>query len=298
MMLSKGLLKVVAILAAVLAFGALARGADLADIKARGELLHLGIRYANFVTGAGNGFDVELVKGFAHHIGVRYRLIYTDFYNVVPDLLGHKVVRQGNQANLGEPVPVRGDMISTGFTVLPWRESILLFSAPVFPSQVLLVARSDAPERPIRQGKSIDEDIARTRALIGKKSLLVMEGTCLDPAAYGLKGIGIDLRAYNRSTNLNEMVPAMLNREAHFTLLDVPDALLDLRKWQGKIKVLGPVSHEQTLAAAFPRNATALRDEFDAYLRRIRQDGTYDRLVDKYYPGIRSYFPEFFARKG
>ena len=50
---------------------------DLADIKARGELRHLGINYANFVTGAGDGFDVELVQGFAKHIGVKYKLVPT-----------------------------------------------------------------------------------------------------------------------------------------------------------------------------------------------------------------------------
>ena len=45
--------------------------ADLAEIKARGELRHLGIHYANFVTGTGDGFDVELVQGFARHLGVK-----------------------------------------------------------------------------------------------------------------------------------------------------------------------------------------------------------------------------------
>lgn len=43
-------------------------GADLKEIKAKGELCHLGIRYANFVTGAGDGFDVEIVQGFARYI--------------------------------------------------------------------------------------------------------------------------------------------------------------------------------------------------------------------------------------
>lgn len=41
-----------------------ANAADLPEIKARGELHHLGIRYANFVTGAGDGFDAELTQGF------------------------------------------------------------------------------------------------------------------------------------------------------------------------------------------------------------------------------------------
>ena len=52
-----------------------APAADLDEIRARGELRHLGIRYANFVTGSGDGFDVELMRGFAAHIGVRYTLV-------------------------------------------------------------------------------------------------------------------------------------------------------------------------------------------------------------------------------
>jgi hypothetical protein len=147
------------------------------------------------------------------------------------------------------------------------------------------------------EGRNIDEDIRATKSMIGKKTLLVMEGTCLDPAGYGLKGVGIDLKAYNKSTNLNEMVPALLNREAELTLLDVPDAILDLQRWAGKIKVLGPISGEQELAAAFPKSSPELRAAFNTYLRSIRADGTYDKLVDKYYPGIRRYFPEFFAAK-
>ena len=50
----------------------LASGADLSEVKERGVLRHLGIPYANFVTGSGDGLDVEMVKGFAGHLGVRY----------------------------------------------------------------------------------------------------------------------------------------------------------------------------------------------------------------------------------
>jgi ABC-type amino acid transport substrate-binding protein len=92
------------------------------------------------------------------------------------------------------------------------------------------------------------------------------------------------------------MVPALLNEEAELTLLDVPDVILDLKKWSGNIKVIGPISEHQDLAAAFPKDAPDLRDAFDDYLARIKADGTYDRLVDKYYPGIRRYFPDFFER--
>ncbi len=271
--------------------------ADLQEIKVKGELRHLGIRYANFVTGSGDGFDVEVVQGFAKHIGVKYTLVYTDFYNVIRDLLGKDVVRKGTEVTLEGDHPVKGDIIATGFTVLPWREAVLLYSKPTFPSQVLLLARADSSFTPIKGSKDLAQDIVETKAMIGKNSLLVMERTCLDPNNYGLKGTGIDLRAYTKNTNLNEMVPALINKEAELTLLDVPDVILDLKKWAGQVKVIGPVSQHQELAAAFPKDAPELRNAFNEYLEKIKADGSYDKLVDKYYPGIRRYFPEFFASK-
>lgn len=268
--------------------------ADLKEIKARGTIRHLGIRYANFVTGAGDGFDVELVKGFAEHIGVKYTLVYTDFYSVVRDLLGKDVVRTPEGVKLEGEFPVKGDMIATGFTVLPWREQILLFSKPTFPSQVVLVAPAASPVIPIQGSKVIDQDIAQTKGKIGSNTLLVMEKTCLDPANYGLKDAGVELKRYTKSTNINEMVPAMINGEANLSLLDVPDLLIDLKKWPGKFKVIGPISGNQELAAAFPKDAPELRDAFDDYLKIIKKNGRYAALIKKYYPGIQVYFPEFF----
>jgi len=273
-----------------------ARAADLPEIQARGELRHLGIRYANFVTGAGDGFDVELAQGFARHIGVKYTLVYSDFYTIIRDLLGKDATVADGKTTLTGSFPVKGDMIATGFTVLPWRKQILLYSDPVFPTQVLLVARADAPQKPISGGQSLARDIQDTKAMIGRKSLLVMEKTCLDPAGYGLKGKGLDLRPYTKNTNINEMVPAMLNGVAEYTLLDVADVILDLQKWAGHIKVLGPISEEQEMAAAFPPDAPQLRDAYNQYLRKVKADGTYERLVRKYYPGIHAYFPEYFAK--
>ena len=274
-----------------------AGAADLDEIKARGELRHIGIRYANFVTGSGDGFDVEIMQGFAHRLGVKYTLVYSDFYNVIRDLLGKDAVRKDGEVLLTGDYTIKGDVIATGFTVLPWREQILNYSDATFPSQVLLVAPSNAPFQPIHDGADVADDIKATTQLIGSHSLLVMERTCLDPANYGLTGIGLDLKAYTKSTNLNEMVPALLGSEAQLTLLDVPDAILDLRKWAGKIKVLGPVSKPQTLAAAFPKDAVKLRNAYNDYLRDLKANGEYDRLVDKYYPGIRRFLPDFFVKK-
>jgi ABC-type amino acid transport substrate-binding protein len=281
----------------VMLFCMTANAADLKEIRERGVIRHLGIKYANFVTADGKGFDVELVQGFARHLGVRYELVFSDFVSVIRDLLGQDVVRKGEEVTLTGDYPVRGDIIATGFTILPWREKVLLYSAPTFPSQVLLVARTESEHHPIPPRSELRAEIADTKSLLGKHSLLVMEKTCLDPANYGLKNAGYNIRPYTATSNLDEMVPALLRGDAEFTLLDVPDAVIDLQRWAGRIKVIGPISAHQELAAAFPRPSPALRAAFNEYLKQIRADGTYDRLVNRYYPGIRNYFPEFFARK-
>jgi len=296
MLIFKHLWRLVALTGLLLA-SAWAHAADLADIRERGVLRHIGIPYANFVTKEGEGLDVELVRGFARHIGVRYELVQSNFHDAIRDLLGQDVARKGEAVTLTGKYPIRGDMIAAGFTVLPWRQAVLDYSAPVFPSQVLLVARVESSYLAISPQKNLREEIAQTRKLLGVKSLLVMEKTCLDPANYGLTGVGIDLRPHTASLNLDDMVPALLKGNAEFTLLDVPDAILDLQRWTGRIKLIGPISEHQDLAAAFPKSSPALRAAFDDYLKQVRADGTYDKLVNKYYPGIRRYFPEFFARK-
>jgi len=49
----------------------------------------------------------------------------------------------------------------------------------------------------------------------------------------------------NIQGKLNEIAAAMLNKEAEMTILNVPDALVALDKWKGKIKIIGPVSDKQ-----------------------------------------------------
>lgn len=93
---------------------------------------------------------------------------------------------------------------------------------------------------------------------------------------------------------MNEFAPAVINGSAETSLLDVADSLIALEKWPGKIKVIGPVSLPQTMGVGFPKTSPKLLSRFNAFLDRIQKDGTYMQLVDKYYPGVEVYFPEFF----
>jgi ABC-type amino acid transport substrate-binding protein len=277
---------------AVLAAVPSVRGADLDELRARGVLRHLGVPYANFVSGAGDGMDVELIQAFAQSLGLEYEFVQTDWGTVIPDLIGRKVKVVKGRGELHAQVPVKGDLIANGFTVLPWRQTVVEFSRPTFPSQIWLVARVDSPLRPIEPAADVQEDIARTRALMKGRTVLTVEKTCLDASLYDLTSAGAKVVVFKG--NLNDVAPALVGGEADLTILDVPDALVALEKWHSRIKILGPISAQQTMATAFPKDAPKLFEAYEEFLSKAKQDGTYLRLVKKYYPTAAGYFPEFF----
>ncbi len=266
---------------------------DLDEVRKRGVLRHLGVPYANFVTGSGDGFDVELMQGFARELGVRYEFVQSNWNDVIGDLTGKEIRYKPSVQEIGSR-PVRGDVIANGMTILPPRVKLLDFSEPTFPSAVWLLARPDVAVTPIKPSGNREQDIKATKARMGVGTTFVMDNSCLDPTLYDLEGKGLKLKRFTGSTNINDVVPAMLKGESDMTLLDVPDVLVALELWPGKIKVVGPISEEQRMAAGFRKESPELRKAFNAYLARLKADGTYMRLVKKYFRVAPRYLPEFF----
>jgi len=268
--------------------------AGLKDVKKNGVLRHLGIPYANFVTGAGDGMDVELMTHFAKHLGVRYEYVKTDWSDIFGDLTGKKIKPKDGDIEVVADVPIKGDVAANGLTVLPWRKKAVDFSVPTFPNQVWLVARADSLIQPIKPSGNIEKDVNAVKEIIAGQPLLGKAGTCLDPSLYGLEKITDKITLFQGS--LNDIAPAVIKGEADLTLLDLPDALVALQKWPGKIKVIGPVSEKQDMAAAFSKDSPKLRKAFNRFIRKIKTDGTYIRIVKKYYPYVFDCSPEFFRK--
>ena len=267
---------------------------DLPQIKDKGVLLHLGVPYAHFVTGSGDGMDIEMVKLFAQHLGVRYEYVKTSWKNVIGDLSGKKVKSRGEDVEILGHVPVRGDIIANGLTMIPWRQKVVNYSTPTFPTQVWLVARADSSLQPIKPGGDIKKDIQAVKGAIKGRTVLGKAKTCLDPALYGLREAGAKPILFQGT--LNELAPAIINAEAEATILDVPDALIALDKWPGKIKVIGPISERQVMGVGFRKDSPLLLEAFNRFFQELKKDGTYLRLVKKYYPTAFIYFPDFFKQ--
>jgi ABC-type amino acid transport substrate-binding protein len=265
---------------------------DLPDIQKRGVLRHLGVPYANFVSGAGDGLDVELMQLFARHIGVRYVYVKSSWANLISDLTGLKYKLNEDGVEITGKAPVKGDVIANGFTKLAWRQQLVDFSTPTFPTQVWLVARADSQMQPIHPSNDISQDIAKVKQLLKERIVLGVANTCTDPILYCLDEVGAKPRTFQGT--LNELAPAIIHGEAEATILDVPDALVALEKWPGRIKVIGPITPPQEMGSGFAKSSPMLRAAFNAFFEVCRSDGTYRRLVEKYYPSVFLFFPEFF----
>ncbi len=264
----------------------------LKEIIKRGQLRHLGVPYANFVTGLGDGFSVELIKGFCKELGVKYVYVKTDWENVIGDLIGKKIVVKSGKAKIVGKRPVKGDLIANGLTKLPWREELVSYSEPILPTQVLLVSNIDSHLIPVKASSNTKDAIKKVIRQLDGITILGKAGTCIDKDLYDFEGINVKFVSY--PGNLNELIPAIISNKAAATMLDLPDVLIALTKWPGKIKIIGPISNEQVMGVAFTKDAERLKERFNNYLRKIKSDGTYFDLVMKYFPLIVQYYPDFF----
>lgn len=233
--------------------GTLSFAGGLQEIRNRGAIHHLGVPYAHFVyleNGEVKGLDVELMRLFARHIGVAYQWVPTRWSRALGDLTGIQVRPDGDGVQPTGKTEIKGDILANGLTILHWRERVVTYSLPTFPTGVWLMARADSPVKPISPSGDFDSDIRQVRRLLEGRSILAMENTCLDPELYRLEETGVEIRLYTASENLGELAPAVIRGEADTTLLDIPDALVALQTWPGKIRAIGPVSPTQSMGVA------------------------------------------------
>jgi len=269
---------------------------DLKGVKERGVLRHLGVSYANFNTGAGDGLSTELIQMFARHLGVKYEFVETSWKTVINDLTGKQVKPDGKNVIISGDAPIKGDLIANGLTILPWRQKVLDYSIPTFPTQIWLITTPTSGIRPIKPTGDINKDIAMVKKMLAGRTVLGKANTCLDPSLYQIKETGASPSSFDGG--LNELAPAVINHAADTAILDVPDALVALEKWPGQVLVVGPVSPQQGMGVGFRKDCPELRKAFNEFYQGILKDGSYIQLIEKYYPMVFDYYPDFFNAPG
>lgn len=272
---------------------------DLQDIRKRGTLRHLGIQYAHFIIKEKTGYaglDVEVMRLFAKHLGVQYKFIETTWDTLFTDLTGRKMIGNTNKFAAEPSEPTKGDIIANGLTVLPWREKVVNYSLPTFPTGVWVIAQAKSSLTPIKPSGDISRDISNVKSLLENHSILTVDHTCLDAKSFGFDNT-VKVVPFTGNSPLDNLVPTVLKGTIDATLLDIPDALIALQKYPGEIIILGPVTENQVMGTAVAKNSPNLLKAFNEFFTQIWRDGTYHALVEKYYPSVFLYFEDFFNKE-
>lgn len=198
------------------------------------------------------GFDIDLMRAIAERIGFR-----VEFESVPWDGIFFGI-------SAG-----RYDVIASSVTILPERLETMLFSEPYFRAAQYLVVSTEQPEVKSLsdlQSREVGAEIATTGAW------------------YIEREPGVTLRSYD---DLGLALEDLINDRIAGVVADT--AILEYyvfrnHEYRSLLRVAGEAYAVEDYGFAVRKDRPDLRDSINTALREIRKDGTYDELLQQWFP--------------
>lgn len=202
------------------------------------------------------GFEYDLAKAFADHLGVALEVIVPEWDTMFERL------------NSGQ-----GDFIAAGITITEPREQIALFSQPYIPVQQKFIHHK------LKFGiKSIEQ--------LAGKTIHVRKGTSYQERLEEIKASGIDLEIeLLDDVPTEEIIRMVSEKEIKFTIVDSNIALLN-RRYYPEIKIGLPIQEEEYLGWAVKKTNEALRDQINQFIEMAEETGLLGKIYKKYYGNV------------
>ncbi|HKL82696.1 MAG TPA: membrane-bound lytic murein transglycosylase MltF [Desulfobacter sp.] len=202
------------------------------------------------------GFEYDLAKAFADHLGVALEVIVPEWDTMFERL------------NSGQ-----GDFIAAGITITEPREQIALFSQPYIPVQQKFIHHK------LKFGiKSIEQ--------LAGKTIHVRKGTSYQERLEEIKASGIDLEIeLLDDVPTEEIIRMVSEKEIKFTIVDSNIALLN-RRYYPEIKIGLPIQEEEYLGWAVKKTNKALRDQINQFIEMAEETGLLGKIYKKYYGNV------------
>lgn len=232
---------------------------SLRNIRKRGKLIALMENNATcyyLYKDTPMGFEYDLVKAFADHLGVALE-VKTPGWNALFNFLERK----------------DGDIIAAGMTYTPGRDNRVDFSTSYLSvKQNIIIHKSN------RSIKSIDD--------LNGVSIHVREGTTYQQRLEELKKKGINLTIVtHKNIPTEELIEMVEKRKIVATVADSNIALLN-RRYYPDIKIAFPISKKQDLAWAVRNGDRGLLSEINWFFARIKANGTFKKIYNRYYGSV------------
>jgi membrane-bound lytic murein transglycosylase F len=199
------------------------------------------------------GFEYDLAKAFSEHLGVKLKVI-TAHWEWLFDM-----VNKGN-----------GDFIGASLTITPSRRELVDFSDEYLTiQQHALIHKSNY-------------EVQRLDDLVGK-TIHVRRATSYEERLYELKEKGLELTIKTHvDVPTEELIRMVAEKEIEVTIADSYIALLN-RRYYPDVKLAFPIEEPQSLGWAVKKGETSLQNEINIFFRKIKNDGTLDKIYEKYF---------------
>jgi len=237
------------------------RVADLNDIRQKGRLTVITRNNAHcyyHYRDQPMGFEYDLAKAFARELGVRLDVHIADRWEVfIPHLLD------------GEGQAI----VAASLTDTPQRRRRVAFSEGYLTIRQHLIMH--------RRNKAI-----RKVADLAGHTVHVRRGTSYQERIEDLQrqGLAVELQLHP-DVPTEELIRRVAAREIELTVADSHIAKLN-RRYYPEVRV-GPAIHrEERLAWAVHPHAPRMRGRINRFFRRIKADGTFDKLYARYFAEI------------
>ncbi|MBF5046024.1 MULTISPECIES: ABC transporter permease subunit [Myxococcaceae] len=194
------------------------------------------------------GFDVELGRALAEEMGGRAEFVNTSFDGVFPALLGGKF-----------------DLVMSAVTITDERRARLAFSEPYYTAGQVVAVREGE-----QQVKSIDDLDGKTAGIqINTTASLVLQ-----------KHPAVTVRQY---PTIDLALQDLANGNLAAVVGDAPTLRYFIAHGFGRLSTVGALLTEEHYGIAMDPRRTDLHKEVNAALARLRANGKFAALEEKYF---------------
>ncbi len=215
------------------------------------------------------GIDMEIAKGLADYLGVEIVIKDMDFDSVVTSVGKNGI-----------------DIAMAGLTVNETRKQSVNFSDTYYnAAQVVIVKEGDTSLDGLTTKEEIDAVLNKDGVKIG-----VQGGTTgevyvkgdLDQGDDGFGFAGLDKASAEPYNNAGLAVQALKNGQVDYVIVDEAPAK-SISASMGGVKVIDVALTEEEYAFGVDKNQPELLAKVNEYLAKIKEDGTYAKITEKYF---------------
>ena len=197
------------------------------------------------------GFEVELAEAMCEELKADCEFVIQAWDGMIPGLLARKF-----------------DAIMSSMSITPERAERVLFSEPYYNTPGGWFARD-----------GFDTDVTDMDAMEGK-TLGVQRGTTMD--TYVTENMG-GIVSIKRYTTADDMVLDLEGQRLDVVFVDYPVGEQTILTKDGFKEVSEPVKLGEGVGVAMRKRDKELANRVNAALRKLKKDGTYDEIMNKYF---------------